>query len=1708
MNGNNWYFGNSNQAILFNKSDNEAVIEEIQATPYGRGGGVVVSDEFDGNTLFYSDGVNIYDATHSLLPNGAGLSGDSTINQSAVAAPISGGLNLAWFIFTNSGNQGVNEIQYTRVNIELPGNANQANQPDLGDVGPEKNASTGLTNPSPGMLMIRKRNRVHSWLLSQDQSSGVYRVLEVLGGALGTTQTFDLSAEAPQIIAENFAGIVVNDSTVRIAVSPKNANRNIQILRLNTETGALTFDQQITNTGNTDTPTAIYDTEWSADSTKLYISRHGAAGLTGNLFQFDFLDTLGNVNSLLPNPVFRSFGLKLAPDGQIYHLYQETNTSPISIGAITQPDFAFDSLIYEPAPFTDAAFNGFQFPEQAEPATNMFQQAVFTYVDSCLTLTTKFTPNVDPPPSFYFWDFGDGNTSFDHSPIHEYEAAGMFSVTMTVFHNGALETFTNTVNILDTQLEVDLGADTVICRGEILLLDAGTGGLSYAWNTGESTQTIEVDSAGTYWVAVEAPNPNNPGVSSGCLLFDDIAVEVYGETETISNQWYFGEMAGIDFNETPPVPLVDENQMNSPEAAATISDINGDLLFYTNGASVYHKDHGRMVGGFDIGGDSTSAQGALIVPVPMDATTFYIFTTDPAWGDQTFDVRYSVVDLKEDSARGAVVLKDRPLFYKATERMTASSPGGNLTWLVTHEFGNNTFRSYPITEDGIGSATFSTAGTILSPATEGNSRNSMKLSADVSRLAMTIAGDENFVEIYNYADTTGEVSDPVLINIEEPAPAEIYGVEFSSNTQKLYVTTRGGGSSKLIQYDLDTLQADSIAMSKFVIAEDAQEFGQLQTGPNGVIYMAINGSPDLGTINNPNGDDDQAGFVINGFNLGGRISTLGLPNFVQNTSQPPQSPSIGASDGCIGQESQFTGNGTSSIDEYFWTFGDGGSSMEQSPVYTYNAIGSYTVSLNITNRCGLDTTLTQQISINPLPTRPTTPGATAICQDTLVLEALPADDPAFAYNWSTGDTTRQITVSQPGIFDIFITDRATGCTSDTVQVLVADGRPIIDLGPPRTVCTGEQIADLDAENPGASYAWTLNGNNLANVGRFQTVNTNATGDFEYAVSVVDPITGCIGRDTLQLTVNGPPDITLNATATTNCGQLDGQIDIVFNETGNFDYQIISGGTSVASGNIDGPVTVPVTGIGAGSYSVTTTNTVSNCSGTTSTNIADSNTNFQVALTAVPDCGTNGAIDMTVTNTVDPLVAIAYNYTLSFSDGTVVSTGSDIATTLRFNPPPLDTGTYNVVVVRTDVTPNCTETAQVNLGENPPANILIDPVYNFCGGSGTINPSVDGGGTLTWTLPDGSVTAGNPLNVTQSGTYSVTSSAAGFCPQTETTEVIISQDPVVSIDVSGDQCDGQLTLTAVTDNQNGNNSFVWGSNDANNGSNSPVINVFESGTYTVTARNQNTGCQTNTSVDVNVEPLLELFITSEPDCDDNSQIFLIAESNITADVTFEWIGPSGELLPDTTAIIAVNQSGLYTARVIRTNSLCDASANFDALLEPILEEDLILPSRAVICPEDPATSTASLDAGTFSTFEWRLVPDETILATTQTYDITVPGRYEVTISNGLTCIKDFVEVVEDCTPRIFAPTAFTPNGDGLNDSFAIFNNPFVSDFNIFIYNRWGELVFTANNLDFRWDGLFRGELAPIGTYAFVAKFRSSIDPDVGEIEQHGSVTLIR
>ena len=594
-----WYFGNSSENLVFDKNGRDVYLETTQSTPFGNVGAVTITDQFTGNLLFYSDGTQIFDASHALVPGGTGLIGNPAINSPAVATP--GNNPGEYMIFTNPGTNAPNEIQFSVVDKNQIGNGSA--QFPLGDVVGGINQTTGLSDPAEAMTVIPLGDGETFWLLTQDRNTFEIRVSEINSGGIVGTMNYDFtSATNPGFQASHFA---FNQDSSWLAVAPQLPNRNIWFLTFDPSTGVPAFDHQLLSSGfNDGAGESVYDVEWSPDGSKLYFSRFGGTGDVGNIYQIDFNDTTETVNPVLTNPINRSYGLQRAIDGRIYHLYQETTTSAFELGRINLPDSTVDSVAYQQVVFPDD-FVAQQFPEFTPAYNFTFDTLNFDYIDSCSENVTKFFPIIEPVPQNVFWQLEPGvGFSNAYMPLYTYQAPGGYMVSLTAEINGITQTVTKPVEILMNDLMVDLGNDTTICVDEILTLDAGMG-MDFVWNTGDSTQMIDIDTAGTYWVEVTS--------ATGCTDFDDIEVTEYGVANQVSNQWYFGEQAGIEFTGGAQA-ILDANNMLAAEGCATISDVNGKLLFYTNGFTVWNREHEVMLNGDTIGGEQPAAQSSIILP--------------------------------------------------------------------------------------------------------------------------------------------------------------------------------------------------------------------------------------------------------------------------------------------------------------------------------------------------------------------------------------------------------------------------------------------------------------------------------------------------------------------------------------------------------------------------------------------------------------------------------------------------------------------------------------------------------------------------------------------------------------------------------------------------------------------------------------------------------------------------------------------------------------------------------------------------------------------------------------------------------------------------------------------------------------------------------------------------------------------------------------
>lgn len=367
---------------------------------------------------------------------------------------------------------------------------------------------------------------------------------------------------------------------------------------------------------------------------------------------------------------------------------------------------------------------------------------------------------------------------------------------------------------------------------------------------------------------------------------------MFAQGET--NNWYFGNGAGIQFNGNGSVTPLTDGRLKTLEGCASISDPIGNLLFYTDGITVYDRNHEIMENGQGLYGDPSSTQSALIIPRPDDPEIYYIFTVDTSVfeGDPDFGLNYSVVDISMNQGNGAIVEKNIGLLRDCSEKITAvvKDCSDKSIWVITlaSETGNpsllNTYHAFEVNAEGvIGSSVKSTFSSLKIE----DPRGYLKLSPNGTKL---VSANAKFgLYIYDFDAETGRVSNQVPITMTT-SNVNSYGVEFSPNGQYLYINSSNdrlgpaGHSSSLVQYDV---LANDISASEVVLDHRELYRGALQLGDNGKIYRVLPqnyliGTSFLGVIDNPNEKGVAANYRHNAIALEGNNATQGLPPFIQS----------------------------------------------------------------------------------------------------------------------------------------------------------------------------------------------------------------------------------------------------------------------------------------------------------------------------------------------------------------------------------------------------------------------------------------------------------------------------------------------------------------------------------------------------------------------------------------------------------------------------------------------------------------------------------------------------------------------------------------------------------------------------------------------------------------------------------------------------------
>ncbi len=663
--------------------------------------------------------------------------------------------------------------------------------------------------------------------------------------------------------------------------------------------------------------------------------------------------------------------------------------------------------------------------------------------------------------------------------------------------------------------------------------------------------------------------------------------------------------------------------------------------------------------------------------------------------------------------------------------------------------------------------------------------------------------------------------------------------------------------------------------------------------------------------------------------------------------------------------------------------------------------GTFTVTL--TNSFGCTATSAPITVTKNVPVKPTiTPSTGRICPGGTV--TLTSSE-AASYAWSTGETTRSITVSPAGSTGYWVnaTD-ANGCTlrSDTYTVIV-DGvsKPNITAWSSGPYCDGQTVWITSTQSTGYSYLWSTGETTFG-------IQAHVPGT--YTVTVTNE-TGCSNTsDPITLEVGEAPTATVSGTTAVCAG---GSATIQAALTGTAPWSVTWSDGVTQSGITASPVTRVVSPSATTTYTITSMSSA-RCSGTVSgsaTVTVNANPTVDIIAGPIYDDPGSGEIVSNVGDVVeacgDPTVRLrptVLNPANSYSWSTGATTAIlDVRTS----------GTYTLTM--TDAN-GCTATSSitVNYTAYPAKPNISAPSTELCPTGGSITLTAPA--ATSWLWSNGATT--QSIVVTAPGSYSVRVKN-NLCESPESDPVVITTRSM-SISASGATtfCQGEsVTLTASPAS-----SYLW-----SNGATSQAITVYDSGNYSVTGTFAG-GCTIETAaVSVTVRSI------SASIAADRTTVCPLGPVQLSSTVTggsgysYQWYDSPTTPIPGATSAQLTwtpTASGTVFLRV--TDAMGCATQSNAVSVTVVPTPNATITASAAVCEGSTGHSASVADAGPGATYSWSIT-NGTITPNGRTATFSPSGLSPMQISITVTNPGCLASSSKTVTVNALPAATITPNG---------------------------------------------------------------------------------
>jgi gliding motility-associated-like protein len=433
-----------------------------------------------GELMFYTGGTNVWDSTHTIMPNGTGLFGNPSSSQSAVIVPYPGNPSK-FYVFTCSGctggcGTGANcYFAYSIVDMNLNGG--------LGDIDTNFKNIILFDSTAEKCTAVRHANGSDLWVLGHDKPGNTFYAYHLSSAGIVDTVVTSIGAEHATQCAGYMMGSPDGDK-IAVAVT---TNNPIEIFPFDQTSGVVgTPDSLIGNTA--------YGVHFSPSGQYLYVTFLGQG-----IKQYDVTAANIQASEYIVSASGFAGGMALGPDER---LYVATSLTPY-LDRINFPDIGGAGCQFQDSAVFTTVNGGYGLPNNID--LSLFNLGVFDATDLCLGNATQFdfdSTNINSVS----WNFGDpgsgaSNTSTDFFPIHVFSDTGLFDVRLIATADTNVDTAIQTVRIYPRQ-SVDLGNDTTICVGEQFVLDVSQPYAGFLWQDTSSSDTFLVNGAELIYVRV------------------------------------------------------------------------------------------------------------------------------------------------------------------------------------------------------------------------------------------------------------------------------------------------------------------------------------------------------------------------------------------------------------------------------------------------------------------------------------------------------------------------------------------------------------------------------------------------------------------------------------------------------------------------------------------------------------------------------------------------------------------------------------------------------------------------------------------------------------------------------------------------------------------------------------------------------------------------------------------------------------------------------------------------------------------------------------------------------------------------------------------------------------------------------------------------------------------------------------------------------